>query len=621
MKLKFKSVQLYNFMSFQDATIDLDELGFTSIKGKNNFIVDNSDSNGSGKSAIWEAVVWALTGETIRGFSDICRHDADDGCYVVLEFGIDNDSYKLIRSKNHSTYKTDLKIYINNEDKSGKGIRDSEKLLEQYLPDLTGTLLGSVIVLGQGLPQRFSKNTPSGRKKVLEDLSKSNFMIEDLKVKVARRLSELNSDKKDTDEKLIEDSTRSSMLEESIKELTNQLHTLNDISVLEDLFDLNNQMKEKYDKDLSGVENDISDLNQSIEDLTQEINLSTLNHSENIDELKEKYSLIDDLKSDIMKKNFEISQLNSKIKELDSVSDICPTCGQKLPDVHKIDTTDLKKDLEIKNDAFNELKKKESELTHEFLIEKEKIENEFNNNLDRLNKELSFQKVDLFGKSELKSELQKKIEKCRIDSISCQKDIDVFYTKKTELEENIEKKSETFNILKDKILYYHNVISDINERVNIVNSFNTSLSRDFRGILLSSVISYINSRAKIYSKSIFDTDLLTFQLDGNNLNILYNDKEYESLSGGEKQKVDVIIQLSIRDMLCQHLGFSCNILVLDEITDNLDNIGCENMLNLISSNLSDVESIYIISHRQDLNIPFDRELIVVKNEEGISSVL
>ena len=364
MKLKFKSVQLYNFMSFQDATIDLDELGFTSIKGKNNFIVDNSDSNGSGKSAIWEAVVWALTGETIRGFSDICRHDADDGCYVVLEFGIDNDSYKLIRSKNHSTYKTDLKIYINNEDKSGKGIRDSEKLLEQYLPDLTGTLLGSVIVLGQGLPQRFSKNTPSGRKKVLEDLSKSNFMIEDLKVKVARRLSELNSDKKDTDEKLIEDSTRSSMLEESIKELTNQLHTLNDISVLEDLFDLNNQMKEKYDKDLSGVENDISDLNQSIEDLTQEINLSTLNHSENIDELKEKYSLIDDLKSDIMKKNFEISQLNSKIKELDSVSDICPTCGQKLPDVHKIDTTDLKKDLEIKNDAFNELKKKESELTH-----------------------------------------------------------------------------------------------------------------------------------------------------------------------------------------------------------------------------------------------------------------
>ena len=238
-----------------------------------------------------------------------------------------------------------------------------------------------------------------------------------------------------------------------------------------------------------------------------------------------------------------------------------------------------------------------------------------------MNKELSFQKVDLFGKSELKSELQKKIEKCRIDSISCQKDIDVFYTKKTELEENIEKKSETFNILKDKILYYHNVISDINERVNIVNSFNTSLSRDFRGILRSSVISYINSRAKIYSKSIFDTDLLTFQLDGNNLNILYNDKEYESLSGGEKQKVDVIIQLSIRDMLCQHLGFSCNILVLDEITDNLDNIGCENMLNLISSNLSDVESIYIISHRQDLNIPFDRELIVVKNEEGISSVL
>ena len=44
----------------------------------------------------------------------------------------------------------------------------SSKILQEELPDLTSTLLTSVIIFGQGLPQRFSNNTPSGRKEILE---------------------------------------------------------------------------------------------------------------------------------------------------------------------------------------------------------------------------------------------------------------------------------------------------------------------------------------------------------------------------------------------------------------------------------------------------------------------
>ena len=80
---------------------------------------------------------------------------------------------------------------IDGKDCSGKGIRDSEKLLAQYLPDITASLLGSVIILGQGLPQKFTNNSPSGRKEVLEKLSKSDFMIEDLKSRVTSRRLEL----------------------------------------------------------------------------------------------------------------------------------------------------------------------------------------------------------------------------------------------------------------------------------------------------------------------------------------------------------------------------------------------------------------------------------------------
>jgi DNA repair exonuclease SbcCD ATPase subunit len=96
-------------------------------------------------------------------------------------------------------------------------------------------------------------------------------------------------------------------------------------------------------------------------------------------------------------------------------------------------------------------------------------------------------------------------------------------------------------------------------------------------------------------------------------------KDYENLSGGERQKVDLIIQFSIRDMLCSQLNFSSNILVLDEIFDNLDMIGCEKLINVIS-NMNDIKNIFIITHRYDLSIPCDKEIVVVKSNLGISEI-
>ena len=73
-------------------------------------------------------------------------------------------------------------------------------------------------------------------------------------------------------------------------------------------------------------------------------------------------------------------------------------------------------------------------------------------------------------------------------------------------------------------------------------------------------------------------------------------------------------------MLCKYLGFSSNIIVLDEIFDNLDSEGCENILNLISTKLTDVQSIFIITHHQDLQIPMDNEIVVIKGQDKISRI-
>ena len=132
MNIIFKTIRIHNFLSIGDAELNLNNSGYSIIAGINNNSNDNAKSNGSGKSSIGEAITWVLTGSTIRnGSKDIRNIHTSDGAYVILEFSIDDIEYKIIRSKEHVDYKTDLKIYINGEDKSGKGIRDSEKLLAQ----------------------------------------------------------------------------------------------------------------------------------------------------------------------------------------------------------------------------------------------------------------------------------------------------------------------------------------------------------------------------------------------------------------------------------------------------------------------------------------------------------
>ena len=149
----------------------------------------------------------------------------------------------------------------------------------------------------------------------------------------------------------------------------------------------------------------------------------------------------------------------------------------------------------------------------------------------------------------------------------------------------------------------------------------TIVKRDFRGCLLKHVIDYINHRAKQYSKVVFDNDFLDFKQDGNNISISFDSKEYESLSGGEQKKLDVIIQLAIRDMLCHLMNFSSNILVCDEIFDALDMTGCQRIIDLVSTHLEDVSSVFIVTHRDNLCIPCDNEITVIKDVNKISHVI
>ena len=97
MNIHFKKVRLYNFHSFGDSEIILDEGGYILVRGENNNVDDLATSNGSGKSSIWEAISWAITGQTIRGTKNVISMNSEDSIFIELEFDINGEEYKIIR--------------------------------------------------------------------------------------------------------------------------------------------------------------------------------------------------------------------------------------------------------------------------------------------------------------------------------------------------------------------------------------------------------------------------------------------------------------------------------------------------------------------------------------------
>ena len=620
MIVKFLNIHLENFMSFESADVELDNNGFVQIIGKNNNKTDSSKSNGSGKSAIWEALNWCLTGETLRGSKDVVRHDSEDGTIVSLEFEVDNCPYKLTRTKNHKKYKTNLFLIKNGEDISGKGIRDTEIILSNTLPELTPALINSIIILGQGLPMRFTNNTPSGRKEVLEKLSKSDFMIQDLKDRIAVRKQELDDRYKEITTSITKKETEYDFEKILLGKAVAELESLNDIdgyisrkTELEAvLVDLNNHIKtlqEKYNGHDASEEYDI--VQEFKFNLQKQLN-DQLSDISNIYQ-----SSIFDKRNELLLLTSDINGLRNKISQLENVVDVCPTCGQKLPDVHKIDTTDLHNELNTKSANADIISDTIKNLEEEFSSKKKEKQAEFDDRLNGCNESLKWLKGE---KEVLSSEAVKKqrIEN-ELDSINSF--LNNIKVQTEQAKKNIEESKETLNKISEEINRYKELKTDLELRLSIQSKFDTVIKRDFRGILLQNCITYINTKAKEYCKKVFDTDLISFALDGNNISISYCGKEYESMSGGEKQKIDLIIQFAIRSMLCTYLNFSCNLLVLDELTDNIDSDGCKKVIDFISDVAADVDSVYLISHHADLELPFDKILNVVKDERGISSVL
>jgi hypothetical protein len=148
------------------------------------------------------------------------------------------------------------------------------------------------------------------------------------------------------------------------------------------------------------------------------------------------------------------------------------------------------------------------------------------------------------------------------------------------------------------------------------NEATASLLKD-TGIKTKIIKQYVPVFNKLINAYLQHLDLfVSFELDENfneTVKSRYRDSfTYDSFSEGEKQRIDLALLFTFRDIARMKNAINVNILICDEILDqSLDSVGVDNFFNIIDG-LSNT-NLFVISHRENMQDKFESGLKLTKS--------
>lgn len=647
MNIIFKNIDIENFRSIQKANVQLCDRGIVIVKGVNEY-EDNATSNGSGKSSIFEAIVFALFEETSSGEKNVANRIINSGYSIKLDFSIDHNNYTILRQS--AGTKGNVILYKNDVDISARNKTDTNKLIESILGISKNIFLDSIF-LSQNLSTNLASLSPTARKERLEVLTNTDSIINSFK-------EQLKQKQLDYENKRVELQLKYNELNGNKLALDNQINNLNS-RIYE--IDMKIQQREQLGN-LESIEQDINTNTESITNCQNTIQnideqISKLDCDINIlREEQDKYNLdIQQVNNKIMDINKEISQYKSQIntdnykisqsiqevhkqqQEIDKVrnSDTCPTCGRKYENVNEDHIQSVIKEHEdiIQLEQINQQKyKNDIDFIQQNIDTYTKSLNELQNQVSNINTEVKNRAVQISNINTSKIDLNTKKQYQNSIINQCNQVINELQNRKQQILSFEVGNKQEFEDMKVNI---ENKIKDINENQNVIQTdIDTNnnyieackhslqlVTKEFRTYLLQSSIQFLNNKLKEYSQKLFSnsSDIIYISSDDTKLNIQLGNATYESLSGGEKTRVDIALLLSQKCLASIVGNITCNLIVLDEILGYCDAQAECNVVDLITSELNTLESIFMISHKE-IPIGYDDELTIVKNKQGLSTI-
>ncbi len=549
--ITFETIAWKNFLSTGDqwTDIQLDDAGATLIVG----------SNGAGKSTMLDALCFALFNKPFRKISksQLVNSINEKGTKVQVTFSIGRDEYRVFRAIKPNIFE----LYKNNKlvDQDA-ATKDTQKYLEQSILKLNFKSFTQVVILGSSTFVPFMQLTAPNRREVIEDL---------LDIKIFSQMNTILKDRYKTAYQQSKDcSNLLSIAEEKVKSQEKLIKSLREVNSVrryekEDKIVQNKALIDSLISDQSQRNDELSALDQQLIDTDQHRNL--------LSDLKSKTS---DLKS-------EIKRIGKDMKFLKS-HDTCPTCTQDISSdfkKEKIDT--LTKDG---IDYTKALKKEQKAIDDVVSI------------LDEATK-LSMKAHEL--RSEI-STFDRDIVRLESENLGIEKELsNLVAAPKIEKEEHI---------LKDLIDDFEDTKIDCGEVSKKIDEYHTvrSLLQD-SGIKSRIIKKYVPIFNNLINKYLHSMDFfINFTLDEEfNEEIksrFRDDFSYASFSEGEKQKIDLALLFTWREVARMKNSAATNLLILDEVFDSSLDADSTSALLAILATLGKNTNIFVISHKGDILI-------------------
>jgi DNA repair exonuclease SbcCD ATPase subunit len=630
--MNIQKIEATYFMSLgQNNVLRLDNRGLVFVEGEN---LDDptTDSNGAGKSAMFEALVWGLYGKTIRPVdADGVRNEKTPkgyGTYVIVELEDDNGKgFRIERYRGHQMYKNKVKLLSGTHQQGGSHAvyvdlskqdnKETDALIVDVLKMDYTTFINTVF-FGQGLTARFASMTDKEKKDVLEKVigleaySKARKRASEALKELQSDLDTLQREEASLDRLIVRATetyktakTFSASWKEKHDDEINELLTEhtdavkvapNLVRILKDLHDVGEEIAETK----MAVDKSKADDKQHSAAATSAAKAHAV-HESNLDRIKEAIQ--------------RLTSVTTSGKE-------CPTChctptpaqlkvavtALSTQRVHlEMNVSDARKFAEEINNTVSQIKQRTTTLEIKlrglekdqtgYMIE-EKEAKEYQKRLD-----LMLRTVESKRKEKNPYPAQVKV---------AVRDVKEHKAAKEALQQKLYE-----NSTKQKLYEYW------------VEGFG---NKGLRSLLLDSSIPVLNKAAAKFSKLLtggnikisFDTqstlksgaasDRFTVNVDNK-----FGGDSYEELSGGERVKVDVATALALQQLVASRSSASINIAIFDEAFIYLDDSASEAVMNLLGEEAKTKSSVFVVTHDQSLKGYFPTS-ILVRKKNGISTL-
>jgi len=564
--ITFEAIRWRNFLSTGNNWTEINL-----IKSKSTLVIGQ---NGAGKSTMLDAISFALFGRAHRNISkpQLINSINNKNCEVEVKFTIGKSKFRVLRGIKPNTFE----IWKNGDMiNQSSHSREYQKILEQNIIKLNHKSFHQIVVLGSSSFIPFMQLPAHHRRDVIEDLLDINIFS-----KMNTILKEKNLEVKN-----------------KLKENAHQL----------DLIKNSLDSQRKYIRDITQInEDEIRDRNRKIDELHDEIQLLNTKNGEHSLFLEENATIIsnklkeyNDKKTSILhNKSTMESQIKSIVKDSKFYedNDNCPTCSQPIePEFKKQKIHDCKAEAtSIKTQYDNMLNESQDvlDLIDEWNTKAEEIRN---------------RQSEINGNNKTIESLQNQVNRTHSE-------IEKLTSREGDLGKANEELQTMMNgrdtLLEDKL--------SLNESVSY-NNVMGELLKD-TGIKTKVIKQYIPVINKLVNQYLQVLDFFVhFNLDESfNETIRSRHRDafsYDSFSEGEKQRIDLALLFTWRQIAKMKNSVATNLLLLDETFDSsLDHDGVENLMKILHT-LDDQTNVFVISHKGEiLDSKFKEKLEFVKEK-------